>query len=291
MADRKYVIVTDDTCDLPKEYVDKYGLKMIYLKYEVDGVAYQGDDMTYSQFYDKMRAGSVTKTSQPNPSKFEELFEPLLKDGYDIFYIAFSSALSGTYNSASIAKDTLSITYPDSKIFIVDSKCASLGEGLLVVKACEKKNEGATIAELFDYVEELKLHICHNFTVSDLIYLHRGGRVSKMATIAGSILGIKPILHVDNQGRLVPIGKIRGRKQSIDKLIENTKKAFDAKYDNSTVAICHGDCFEDAKYAESKMKEIFGKNTNVIIGYTGTVIGSHSGPGTIAVFSIGDFRE
>ena len=219
----------------------------------------------------------------------EQAFEKELAAGYDVLYLGFSSGLSGSFNTSCIARDSVMEKYPEGKIICIDSLCASTGEGLLLIKADEKKKQGLSIDELAQWITDNRLHLCHVFTVDDLKYLHRGGRVSKTAAIAGSILGIKPLLHVDNEGHLIPVGKIRGRKQSIEKLVDMMCERM-GNWDNSTVAVCHGDCLSDAEYAADLMRKKLGKKTTVHICYTGAVIGSHSGPGTLALFFMGDQR-
>ena len=288
-AKKGYRLYSDSTCDLSKDLLDGMDVKILDLTYEVDSAAYVGDEMSMKVFYDKMRNGSMTKTSQISPAVYEAAFEEEIKNGYDILYLAFSSGLSGSYNGACIARDTLLEKYPEAKIVCIDSLCASTGEGLLLIKADRKKKEGLDIDALAEWLEANKLHLCHVFTVDDLKYLKRGGRVSAAAAIAGSVLGIKPILHVDNEGHLIPIGKIRGRKQSINKLVELVSEKVGG-WENKEVAICQGDCMEDAEYAAQLMRDRLGSETIVHICYTGPVIGAHSGPGTLALFFMGEER-
>ena len=288
-AKKGYRLYSDSTCDLSKEILDTMDVTLLDLTYEVDSATYVGDEMSMKVFYDKMRNGSMTKTSQIPPAVYEQAFEEELKNGYDILYLAFSSGLSGSYNGACIARDTLLEKYPDARIVCIDSLCASTGEGLLLMKADRKKKEGLSLDELAEWLEANKLHLCHVFTVDDLKYLKRGGRVSAAAAVAGSVLGIKPILHVDNDGHLVSIGKIRGRKQSINKLVELVSEKVGG-WENKEVAICQGDCMEDAEYAAQLMRDRLGSDTVVHICYTGPVIGAHSGPGTLALFFMGEER-
>lgn len=288
-VNQNFVFATDSTSDLPVEIYKNNNIKLIELTYQLDGKEYADiSGMPYQEFYKKLREGATAKTSQVTPDTFESIFTDIVKEGKGVLYVAFSSGLSGTYNSARIAAETVKEKYPDAKIRIVDSLSASLGEGLLVYKAIEVMNQGKSLDEVADWIEEHKLHLCHMFTVDDLMFLHRGGRVSKTSAIAGSILGIKPGLHVDNEGHLIPLAKIRGRKQSINWLVENMEKRI-GNWKNDVFAICHGDCIEDAKYLESLVKEKFGIG-KCIISNTGTVIGSHSGPGTLALFFLGDYR-
>ncbi len=287
--DNNFVFFADSTCDLPDSIYKELKINVINLTYQVDGIDYdETNNLPIEEFYSKIRTGSISKTSQITPSKFEKIFTEVAKTGKDILYIAFSSGLSGTYNSAKIAAENVKENFPNIKIRIIDSLCASLGEGLLVYKAAKLANKGKTLDEVADWTEKHKLHLCHMFTVDNLMYLHKGGRVSKTSAIAGSILGIKPGLHVDNEGHLIPLSKVRGRKQSLNWLIENMEKRI-GEWKNDTFAICHGDCIEDAKYVAKIVKEKF-KIKNVIINHTGIVIGSHSGPGTMALFFLGDYR-
>ena len=286
---RKYILMSDSTCDLPAELYSQLGVKILKLSFEIDGHTFSDGDMDYHEFYDMMRKGSLTKTSQISPSQAEAAFEKQVKNGLDVLYLSFSSGLSGTYNSACMARDNLMEKYPDAKIICIDSLCASTGEGLLLYKTWEKMCEGLSIDELAKWIEENKLHVCHLFTVDDLIYLQRGGRISKVTAVAGAILGIKPILHVDDEGRLVAIGKVRGRKQSLNRIIELMSEKIEG-YDNPIIGISHGDCWGDADYIADLARKKLGQETKIITSYVGTVIGAHSGPGTLAFFFMGDKR-
>ena len=286
---RKYILMSDSTCDLPAELYSQLGVKILKLSFEIDGQSHSDGDMDYHEFYDKMRNGSLTKTSQISPAQAEAAFEKQIKKGLDILYLSFSSGLSGTFNSACMARDNLLEKYPDARIVCIDSLCASTGEGLLLYKAWEKMCEGYDIDELARWIEENKLHVCHLFTVDDLVYLQRGGRISKVTAVAGAILGIKPILHVDDEGRLVAIGKVRGRKQSLNKIIDLMCERIEG-YENPVIGISHGDCWGDADYIAELARRKLGQETKVITSYVGTVIGAHSGPGTLAFFFMGDKR-
>ena len=286
---RKYILMSDSTCDLPAELYSQLGVKILKLSFEIDGQSHSDGDMDYHEFYDKMRNGSLTKTSQISPAQAEAAFEKQIKTGLDILYLSFSSGLSGTFNSACMARDNLLDKYPDARIVCIDSLCASTGEGLLLYKAWEKMCEGYDIDELARWIEENKLHVCHLFTVDDLVYLQRGGRISKVTAVAGAILGIKPILHVDDEGRLVAIGKVRGRKQSLNKIIDLMCERIEG-YENPVIGISHGDCWGDADYIAELARRKLGQETKVITSYVGTVIGAHSGPGTLAFFFMGDKR-
>lgn len=286
---REYVITTDSTVDLSKEFLNEKEITVLSLSYILDGVTYKDmEGLTGKEFFDKLRNGSLPTTSQINPEEAKETFEQIVKEGKDILHIAFSSGLSGTYNSCRIAAEDLMEEYPESKMIVIDSLCASMGEGLLLYKAIELKEEGKSLEELADWVEANKLHICHNVTVDDLFHLHRGGRISKATAVLGSMVKIKPIIHMDNEGKLVVIGKERGRKKSITNLVDRMEKQM-GEYDNSTCMITHGDCEEDALYLKTLLEERFGVK-KVIIHGIGSVIGSHTGPGVLAVFFMGDER-
>lgn len=289
MANRPYTLFCDTTCDLPEERLAKMDCKLIPLTFEIDGQSYTTADISMQEFYRRMREDAATKTSQISVGVCEEAFEEEVKNGRDVLYLTFSSGLSGTYNSANIAKDNVLEKYPDAKILVVDSLSASSGEGLLLIYAEQKKREGMNIDQLAAWIEVNRFKICHVFTVDDLKYLFRGGRVSRAAALAGTVLGIKPVLNVDNDGHLIPQDKVRGRKQSINRLGDMIRERK-GNNENKIVTMSHGDCIEDAKYAEKMMKEIFGEDTEVVIAYTGPVIGAHSGPGTLALFFWGDYR-
>ena len=287
----EYVITTDNNSDLPEKYLKDHGVGCMYLSYSMDGKNYtHGNFLPEHEFYEAMRNGSMPTTAQVNPENAKALLEPYLKEGKDILHIAFSSALSGTYNSTRIAADELQEEYPDRKIIVVDSLSASLGQGLLVWLAQQKKELGQTLEEVADWAEKNKLKMVHLFTVDDLNHLYRGGRVSRTTAIVGSMLNIKPVLHVDNEGKLTAIGKVRGRKKALQELI----KLMDEKIgifgaDCDTIFISHGDCEQDAQYVAAKVKEKYNIK-NIIINQVGATIGAHSGPGTMALFFVGDVR-
>ena len=286
---REFVITADSTVDLSKEFLEEKGIGIISLSYMLDGVTYKDmDGLTGKEFFDKIRNGSLPTTSQVNPEEAYEAFEPIVKEGKDILHIAFSSGLSGTYNSCRMAAEELMENYPGAKVIVIDSLCASMGGGLLLYKAIELKEQGKSMEEIADWVEENKLHICHNVTVDDLFHLHRGGRVSKATAVLGTMVKIKPIIHMDNEGKLMVIGKERGRKKAISNLVDRMEKQM-GDYDNSVCMITHGDCEEDALYLKSLLEERFGTR-EVIIHGIGSVIGSHTGPGVLAVFFMGNER-
>ena len=287
----EYVITTDNNSDLPEKYLKDHGVGCMYLSYSMDGKNYTHENfLPEHEFYEAMRNGSMPTTAQVNPENAKALLEPYLKEGKDILHIAFSSGLSGTYNSSRIAAEELMEEYPDRKIIVVDSLSASLGQGLLVWLAQQKKELGQTLEDVADWVEKNKLKMVHLFTVDDLNHLYRGGRVSRTTAIVGSMLNIKPVLHVDNEGKLTAIGKVRGRKKALQELI----KLMDEKIgifgaDCDTIFISHGDCEQDAQYVAAKVKEKYNIK-NIIINQVGATIGAHSGPGTMALFFVGDVR-
>ena len=284
-----YRILTDSCCDLSDQFYNEQNVSVVRLT-----VNYKGKDhsvytpMWLKQMYQGLRQGEQTSTSAANPETWKEAMEPILKQGDDIFVLAFSSGLSTTYQSAVIAAEELLEAYPERSIKVVDSLCASLGQGLLLYYICQKRDTGFSLEELTAWCEEWKLKLCHWFTVDDLMYLKRGGRVSAATALVGTMLQIKPILHVDNEGHLINVGKVRGRKASIEILCKKMEETGLPGM-NDTVFICHGDCVEDAKYLEKLVKERCGAKT-VVTEYTGAVIGSHSGPGTLALFFLGEHR-
>ena len=285
----EYKIITDSGCDLPKEMLSKLSVQTVTLIVNFRGESLEDSvDEGIKEIYAGLREGEAATTSAVNPDRWMEKMEGVLAQGMDVLTLTFSSGLSTTYQSAVIAAGELKEKYPDRKILVVDSLAASLGQGLLVWYACKMKDAGMSIDELAAWVEENKLHLCHWFTVDDLMYLKRGGRISAATALVGTMLQIKPVLHVDDEGHLINVAKTRGRKASIQALAQKAVE-LGANYDNSTMFICHGDCIEDAEYLANLVKEKCGVK-EVFIGYTGAVIGSHSGPGTLALFFMGDHR-
>lgn len=286
-----YIISTDATCDLPDDFAPENELNVIPMSYTLGGITYSGkpgDRLTPHEFFAKMHEGAMPQTVQINIEDSKNAFQSLIEKGLDVLHISFSSALSGTYNSARLAALDLNGQYGRTCVTVIDSLCASLGEGLLVHYALENQRAGKTLEENAAWLEANKLHLCHIFTVNDLFHLHRGGRVSMANAIVGSMLGIKPILHVDDNGRLIPIGKVRGRTASMCSLVENMALRM-GSYQNDTIFICEGDCLADAQNLAGRIKQRFGTQ-NILIHSIGPVIGSHSGPGTLAVFFLGDYR-
>ena len=285
-----FVIHTDSACDIKPELLKEWGVPYTSLTFRFDGEdkEYKNDGMSASDFYAKMRDGGNAKTAAVNTEVFKEGFEATLKEGKDVLYIGFSSGLSTTYNSARLAANELKEEYPDRKIITVDSLCASAGEGMLVRLALDKQAEGATIEETAAYTESLVLKICHWFTVDDLEYLKRGGRVSPTVAFVGNLLGIKPVLHVDNDGHLINVSKVRGRKTAVATLADKYGALAD-KLDNDMVYISHGDCIDDAKTLAEMLKMRYNANVSIITD-VGPVIGAHSGPGTLALFFVGKER-
>ncbi len=285
----KYVIVTDSSSDLTKEIINDSELIYLQLDVLMDGEGSKANcDVDIKDFYAKLRAKKNATTSAVNIDKFTEIFEKYLSQGYDVLYIGFSSGLSGTFNAGFVAAKELSEKYPERKIYAVDTLAASLGEGLLVYYAVKMKNDGADIESVRDYIEENKLKLCHWFTVDDLFFLKRGGRVNAATAIVGSMLSIKPVLHVDNKGRLINVSKARGRKASLDALFDKMKETA-IEPEKQVVFISHGDSEEDAKYLADRVKTELGSPV-VMMSYVGPVIGAHSGPGTIALFYLGTER-
>lgn len=284
-----YIVTSDSTCDLPDSYTKEHEIEIIPLYYNMDDVIY-GDviNLEPSDFYNRMRNGELPTTMACNPDTTEKCFRKYLDKGLDILHIAFSSALSSSYNTCAVVGRELSEEYPDRTIIVIDSKCASLGEGLLVHKAVCNRSNGLSIQENAKWLEENKLHVCHQFTVDDLHHLHRGGRVSKATAVIGTMINVKPVLHVNNEGALVSLNNVRGRKKSLNTLVDNMEKSCTG-YENDVIFISHGDCADDANYVAELVKKRFGID-NIIINYVCPTVGAHSGPGTLALFFMGETR-
>ena len=286
---RDYVITVNSTVDAPKEWLEERHVPVIPLKYTIDGETYTDmEGLSAKQFFDKLREGKMSTTSQVNPEEAAEELEPYLKEGKDILHLGFSSGLSGTLNSMKIAGEMLQEKYPEAKIIVIDTLCACLGEALLLYKALQQKEKGMDIDELAQWVEDNKLHVCHNVTVDDLHHLQRGGRISKTTAVLGTLVQIKPIIHMDDNGTLQVIGKERGRKKSLNKIVDMAVEQSKG-WDNDIIMITHGDCIEDAEYVAKLVREKMGID-NILINNIGTVIGSHTGPGVGAVFCMGNKR-
>ena len=282
-----YKIVTDSCCDFTDEMYRQYDVACAPLSVLYKGVLYDNfsDDARMKELYDGIRGGEMPTTSAVNPEGWTNVMRPALDAGQDVLAICFSSGLSTTYQSAVIAADELREFYPDRKIVVIDSLCAALGQGLLVWHACQKRNAGMSLEDTAAWVEENKLHVCHWVTVDDLFHLKRGGRVSATTAIVGSMLNIKPIIKVDNDGKLQSVAKARGRKAAMDTLAKKVGEASD----KDTVFIAHGDCLEDAEALADVIRQKYGVK-NIHIGYVGAVIGAHTGPGVLVAFFLGEQR-
>ena len=286
---RDYIITVNSTVDTGKEWLEERNVPVIPLKYTIDGQEYTDMyGLSDKEFFQKLREGKMSVTSQINPEEAKEMLEPYVKEGKDVLHLAFSSALSGTCNSMKIAAEELQEEYPEAKVIVVDTLCACMGEAMLLYYALKQKEAGKTIEEVAQWAEENKLHVCHNVTVDDLFHLHRGGRVSKTAAVLGTMVKVKPIIHMDDHGALQVIGKERGRKKSLHKIVDMAVERSEG-WDNEIIMITHGDCLEDAEYVAKLVREKMGIE-NVFIHNIGTVIGSHTGPGVVATFCMGNKR-
>ena len=288
---KDFIITTDNTADLPYSYYKENGLEYMYLTYALDGQIYgKENELSSQEFYARMRGGSMPTTSQINSEDAKAVWLPHLQAGKSILHLAFSSVLSGSCNSARLAAEDLKEEHPEYEIVVIDTLCASLGEGLLVHKAVKMKKEGKSMEEIAQWLEEHKLNLCHVFTVDDLFHLYRGGRVSRATAILGSMINIKPLLHVDNEGHLIAVGKVRGRKRSLASLVDMMDERLGSyKGKNPEIFISHGDCQEDAEYVAALVRERYGIE-DILINPVGATIGAHSGPGTVALFFLGDKR-
>lgn len=288
----EYVILTDSSCDLTAQMADELGLLVLPLSVNINGREYLNyldeREIASGDFYGMLREGHMGKTAAANPEQFIAFMEPVLKEGKDLLYLAFSSGLSGTYHAGTLAAAELEERYPGRRVCCVDTLCASMGQGLLVYHAAMRRKEGKTLEEVRDYVLKTRLQLCHWFTVDDLNHLKRGGRLSSGAAMIGTLLNIKPVLHVDDEGHLINMEKVRGRRAAIQRLADHLRDtAFDPA--DQTIFISHGDCLADAEHLAALLKEQFGIR-NVHINAIGPVIGAHSGPGTLALFFLGSRR-
>ena len=289
MSMSDFVILTDSSADLGADLVQQLDVRVLPLSFTIQDHVYHNypdnREMEPHAFYEMLRAGEVATTSAVNVAQYTEALEPLLQEGRDVLVLAFSSGLSATYSSSVIAVEDLREKYPDRKLYTVDTLCASLGQGLLVYLAAQQRAQGKSIEEVRDWAEANKLKLCHQFTVDDLHFRKRGGRISATTAVVGSMLKIKPVLHVDNEGHLINIGKARGRAASLKALVDKMEQtAIDPG--DQTVFISHGDCLEDAQMVAQMVRDRFGVQ-NVYLNYVGPVIGAHSGPGTLALFYVG----
>lgn len=288
----EYVLITDSSADLSQEMVQELRVTVLPLSFTIQGKTYRNypdnREMDLPLFYDMLRAGELATTSAVNVAEYTQAVEPILQEGKDVLILAFSSGLSSTYQASVLAAGELREKYPDRKIYTVDTLCASLGQGLLVYLAAQEQRKGKSIEEVRDWAEETKLHLCHQFTVDDLHFLKRGGRISATTAVVGSMLQIKPVLHVDNEGHLINIGKARGRQASLKALVDKMEKTV-TEEGRKTVFISHGDCRKDAVTVADMVRERFGTQ-DIRINFVGPVIGAHSGPGTLALFYLGTER-
>ena len=283
-----FKIITDSCCDLPEKMVSDLNLSVVALSVEMDGRAFSEGEMTPKALYDHLRAGKMPKTSAVNPDGWSNVIRPALEKGQDALVMTFSSGLSATYQSAVIAADELREEFPDRKLIVIDTLCAAIGQGLLVWHAARLNGEGKSIEETAAWIEDHKRNLCHWVTVEDLMHLKRGGRVSATTAVVGTMLSIKPIIRVDDNGKLENVGKTRGRKAAMNHLLERMAESQIAEL-NDTVCIGHGDCLADAEYLAAQIKSRFGVK-NVIINYVGAVIGAHTGPGVVFIAFFGKNR-
>ena len=285
-----YQIITDSCCDFTRQQFEENRVLCVPLTVVWDGIAHDNfsEAADVKAFYDILRSGTLATTSAANPETWAKVMEPALQEGKDLLVMGFTSALSATYQSLVIAAEDLREKYPQRKINIVDTLCAALGQGLLVWYACKKRDEGMSLEEVTAWVEAHKKNICHWVTVDDLTHLKRGGRISGATALVGTMLNIKPIIHIDDEGRLVNVGKCRGRKAAIEHIAAKVSE-LGKDFDNATVFVAHGDCPEDAATLEKILKEKHGVK-EVLTGYVGPVIGAHTGPGVLVVFFLGNNR-
>lgn len=286
----EYLIYADSACDIKPELLSEWGVpyQSLTFRFNDSDVEYSNDDLEIGEFYAKMKAGGIAKTAAVNVESFALGFETVLRSGRDLLYLGFSSGLSTTYNSARLAAEQLRAKYPERKIITVDTLAASAGFGLLVHFAVEKQKEGASIEETADYVRGLIPRLCHWFTVDDLVYLKRGGRISPTAAFVGNMLGIKPVLHVDDEGHLINVSKVRGRRTAIAALAAKYAELAETP-ESGTVYISHAACEEDARLLADMLRERHGVEVSLITD-VGSVIGAHSGPGTLALFFVASKR-
>ena len=284
-------IITDSACDLTRDYIKNNNIGLLSLILNLNGQAIKddlGETLSYKDFYNKMREGATPTTSQINAHEFEEEFIKYIKNGDSIIYISLSSSLSGTFNSANIAKNNLMDEYPNANIYLVDSLSVSVGQGLLVAKACEMRDSGIGAEEIVNWLEENKRKVIHSILIDDLNHLKRGGRISGATAAIGGLLNIKPTLFLDDEGKLIQGEKNKGKKKALRFLVNEVReKAVDTE--NEILYICHGDCLEEAETLRDMILEEV-KFKNVIINYVGNVVGAHAGPGVLAAVFLGSNR-
>ena len=287
-----FAIVTDTAAELLEELSVKLDIHMIPMEFTMSGVSYQHDagyrQMDAQTFFRRLRDGEMATTSAINPGQYVEYLTPILAGGQDVLLLVFSSGLSSTYQNSLLAAEELRVQFPDRKLYVVDTLAPSGGQALLVYHAALRRQEGASLEETRDWVEENKLHLAHWFTVDDLMFLKRGGRISAATAVMGSMLSIKPVLHVDDAGHLVNVSKARGRRASLRALVDKMEQTA-IHPENQTVFIGHGDCLEDAQWVAEEVRRRFGTRS-IYIAYTCPIIGTHSGPGTLALFFLASHR-
>ena len=286
----QYKIVTDSTADLPAEYLEKHQIGCINLSYIIDGEIYgQGKELDIKDFYKVMREGKMPTTSQVNPGEAKAKFEEYYKTDKNILYLAFSSGLSGTYHSGCLAAEEMMSEHPDCRIIVIDTLCASMGEAIIVHKAVKLKEQGRSMDEVAEWVRVNRLNVVHAITVDDLHHLFRGGRLSRASAVIGTMVSVKPQLYVTEEGKLTVFGKNRGRKKSLDALVDYIEEKGAFRGISEEVFIIHGDCIEDAEYVRDQIKARL-HIEEFLINFAGPVIGAHTGPGVIGIFTIGNSR-
>lgn len=291
IAMKEFIITTDSCADLPAEYAQRENIIIQPLYYSIDDVVY-GNEQTLEpeEFYGLMRNGKMPNTMAVNPELMVESLREPLKEGKDILHIAFSSALSSSYQNAVIAANDLMEEFPEQKILVIDSLAASLGQGMMVYKAAGMKTAGKSLEETAEWIMENRLHFCHQFTVEDLNHLQRGGRLSKTTAVIGTIVNLKPMLYVNEEGKLSSLGVVRGKKKAMARMVDHMAKAIVGYEDqNEEIFITHGDSFEEALYLEKLVKERLGIESKMI-NFLCPTLGAHAGPGTVALFYIGNKR-
>ncbi len=286
-----FKIMTNTTADLPMSYIEENNLGLVFFNYTINDETYSKEkNLDWKEFYALMREGHMPTTSQVNPQEYQDCYEECLKECNEILYLCFSSGLSATYNNACMAADMVMEEHPDCKIKVIDTKAASMGEGLLVHKAVQLQKEGKTLDEVAAWVEENLLHMVHIVTVDDLNHLYRGGRVSRTSAVLGTVVGIKPIIHVNDEGKLIPINKIRGRKKALNALVDYMEEKMGSyREQNDIIFISHSDALEDAILVRDEIQKRFGIE-QFMINHIGPTIGAHTGTGTIALFFMGESR-